>query len=234
MKSQYFKWVPHFLDDNLRPKRLDGARQLLEVLQGQKKCNFRDLITGDETWVSLHMKLATISLSAGAKPPVRVKRTIANEKRMLTVFWGIHGIAHYCWLPKDNTFDFPFFYEEVLSRLAQKMQQNFKQNRQTLGFDSHGRCKGSHDKGNSREIECFPIQMYATATVSPGYCAIRFFLFSWLKTQLEQRYYNREDELHEVVDEILTGISIEMIETVFFDWMNQLQRLIDGNGDCVS
>jgi hypothetical protein len=36
------------------------------------------------------------------------------------------------------------------------------------------------------------------------------------------------------VDEILTDLSIEMIETVFVDWMNLLQRLIDGNGDYVS
>jgi hypothetical protein len=36
------------------------------------------------------------------------------------------------------------------------------------------------------------------------------------------------------VDEILTGLSIEMIETVFVDWMNRLQLMIDGNGDYVS
>jgi hypothetical protein len=60
------------------------------------------------------------------------------------------------------------------------------------------------------------------------------FLFGWLKTQLERREHNGEDELYEVVDEILTGLSIEMIETVCVDWMNRLQRLIDGNGDYVS
>jgi hypothetical protein len=31
-KSRHFKWVPHFLDDDLRAKRLDGARQLLDVV----------------------------------------------------------------------------------------------------------------------------------------------------------------------------------------------------------
>jgi hypothetical protein len=36
------------------------------------------------------------------------------------------------------------------------------------------------------------------------------------------------------MDEFLTGLSIEMIETVFVDWMNRLQHLIDGNGDYVS
>jgi hypothetical protein len=39
---------------------------------------------------------------------------------------------------------------------------------------------------------------------------------------------------YEVVDEILASLSIEMIETVFVNWMNRLQRLIDGNGDYVS
>jgi hypothetical protein len=60
------------------------------------------------------------------------------------------------------------------------------------------------------------------------------FLFGWLKAQLGRRECNGYDELYEVVDEILTSLSIEMIEKVFVDWMNRLQRLIDGNGDYVS
>jgi hypothetical protein len=72
------------------------------------------------------MKPGIVWLPAEAKLPIHVKRTIASEKRMLIVFWGIHGIAHYCWLPKDSTLDSPFFCEEVCSPLAQKMQPNSK------------------------------------------------------------------------------------------------------------
>jgi hypothetical protein len=36
------------------------------------------------------------------------------------------------------------------------------------------------------------------------------------------------------VDGILTGLSIEMIEMVFADWMKRLQRLMDGNANYVS
>jgi hypothetical protein len=60
------------------------------------------------------------------------------------------------------------------------------------------------------------------------------FLFGWLKTQLEQREDKGKNELCEGVNEILTDLSIEMIETVFVDWMSRLQCLIDGNGDYVS
>jgi hypothetical protein len=127
MKSRHFKWVPHFLDDDLRAKRLEGARQLLDVLQTQERCHFRDLIPGDETWVYLDMKPGTIWLPADADIPVRVKGTIASGKRMLAVFWGIHEIAHYNWLPTESTIDSSLFREEELLRpLAQKMQPNSK------------------------------------------------------------------------------------------------------------
>jgi hypothetical protein len=89
-------------------------------------------------------------------------------------------------------------------------------------------------KGNPWEIGCFPIQTHAAATVSPGYCTIGLFLFGWLKIQLKRREYNREDELIEVVDEILTSLSIEMIEMVLVDWINRLQHLIDGDGDYIA
>jgi hypothetical protein len=141
-------------------------------------------------------------------------------------FWGIHGTAHYCWLPKDSTLDSPFFCEGVLSPPAQKMEPNSK-NSQTIDFDSYGQCKGSHGKGNPREFGCFPIQTHVAATIRSGYCTIRLFLLDWLKAQLERSEYNGEDETYEIVDEILTVLSIEMIETDFIDWMNRLQRLID-------
>jgi hypothetical protein len=90
MKSQPFKWVPHFLDDDLRAKRLEGAGQLLDVLQAQERCRFRDLIA-DETWVSFDMKSGVIWFPGDVELPVRVKSTIASEKRMLTVLWGIQN-----------------------------------------------------------------------------------------------------------------------------------------------
>jgi hypothetical protein len=40
MKSRHFKWVPHLLDHDLRAKRLEGAWQLLDVLQAQKDAVF--------------------------------------------------------------------------------------------------------------------------------------------------------------------------------------------------
>jgi hypothetical protein len=70
------------------------------------------------------MKPGTIWLPAESGLPIRAKIIIASEKHVLIVFWGIYGIAHYCWLSKDNTLDSPFFCGELLSPVAQKMQPN--------------------------------------------------------------------------------------------------------------
>jgi hypothetical protein len=78
------------------------------------------------------MKPGTIWLPADAELPVRVKKAITSEKRTLIVFWGIRGIAHNCWPPKDSTFDSSFLGEEALGPLAQKTQQNSKQTRKPL------------------------------------------------------------------------------------------------------
>jgi hypothetical protein len=72
------------------------------------------------------MKPGAVWLLADAEQPVCVKRTIASEKRMLIVFWGIYGIAQYYWLPKDSILDSPSFCEDVLSFLTQKMHLNSK------------------------------------------------------------------------------------------------------------
>jgi hypothetical protein len=86
MKSRHFKWVPHFLDDNLRAKRSNRAQQLLDVLRAQERFRFRDIITGDETWVYFDMKPGFVWPPADAELPVCAKRTIASGKRMLIVF----------------------------------------------------------------------------------------------------------------------------------------------------
>jgi hypothetical protein len=69
------------------------------------------------------MKPRTIWLPADAELPVLVKRTIVSEKLMLIIFWEIHGIAHYCWLPKDCTLDSPFFMMKCLVHSLRKCSQ---------------------------------------------------------------------------------------------------------------
>jgi hypothetical protein len=120
------------------------------------------------------MKSGTAWLSADAELPIHIKRTIASKKRMLIVFWEIHWIVNYGWLPKDSILDSPFFVKKCFLHSLRKCSHIPKIS-QILHFDSYGQCKGSQSKGNPREIGCFPIRTHAAATVQPEYCTIRLF-----------------------------------------------------------
>jgi hypothetical protein len=49
LQCHHFKWVSYMLTEELRRKRVDGAKALLKVLEGQSHIGFRDVITGDES-----------------------------------------------------------------------------------------------------------------------------------------------------------------------------------------
>jgi hypothetical protein len=85
MKSRHFKSVPRFLDDDLRTVRLEGVRQLFDVVKAHEKYHFRDLLTGDQTWAHLDVKPRTVWFPADAEPRVRVKRTNASEECMVII-----------------------------------------------------------------------------------------------------------------------------------------------------
>jgi hypothetical protein len=89
-------------------------------------------------------------------------------------------------------------------------------------------------RATQEKLDVFRFKRTPQPPCSPDIAPLDSFLFGWLKTQLGRREYNREDELSEVVDEMLTGLSIEMVETVFVDWVNRLQHMIDGVGGYLS
>jgi hypothetical protein len=60
MKSRHLNRVRIFLDDDLRAKRLEGARQPHDVLKAPERCHFRDLIIRNETLVDFDMKPGAI------------------------------------------------------------------------------------------------------------------------------------------------------------------------------
>jgi hypothetical protein len=53
-KNYFLRWVPHILTEELRQKRVELARQLLELLESQRGVNFRDIVTRDESWFLQH------------------------------------------------------------------------------------------------------------------------------------------------------------------------------------
>jgi hypothetical protein len=87
-KNRDFKWVPYILTEEPRRKRVDGARTLLGALEAQQRIGFRDTITGDESWIYLHISPNSIWIGAEETALTRSSTTIVSTNAMLTVFGG--------------------------------------------------------------------------------------------------------------------------------------------------
>jgi hypothetical protein len=76
------------LTEELRQKRVDGSRALLDTLEAQQRIEFCDIVTGDESWVYLDMILNPIWIGAEETVLTRPRTMIASTKAILTVFWA--------------------------------------------------------------------------------------------------------------------------------------------------
>jgi hypothetical protein len=90
-KHYFLRWVRHMLTEELRQKRVELSRQLLELLESQRGVNFRDIVTGDESWFLQHSEHERIWCLSADEAPTRVRPAIGVRKTMLIVFLSVRG-----------------------------------------------------------------------------------------------------------------------------------------------
>jgi hypothetical protein len=56
--------------------------------------------------------------------PTHPRRIIGADKRTLIAFWGIKGLIHVNWLPKDVRINAVYFRDEILRSISRKLQSN--------------------------------------------------------------------------------------------------------------
>jgi hypothetical protein len=122
----------------------------------------------------------------------------------------------------------------VLAPLIQKLQPNSNKTRKLFALIHMDNARVHTARVTQDKLDVSRFKRIPQPLYSQDIASSNFFPFGWLTTQFQQREYDGEDELYEVVDEILADLSTEMIETVFGDWMDRLKCVIDGNSDYVS
>jgi hypothetical protein len=83
-----------------------------------KKTYFRNIITGDESWIFIDTPPNYIWLSFGEELPTRPRHTMGANKHMLIAFWGIRGLVHVNLLPKDVGINTVYFRDEILIHIS--------------------------------------------------------------------------------------------------------------------
>jgi hypothetical protein len=100
-------------------KRVELAEQLLLVLQGQQRVDFRNIVTGDELRFLLHYDHRPIWCVSVDAIPTRVVHAITARRNMFTVFLSIAGGIFINWLPPREEFNSDYFCEKILKPLSE-------------------------------------------------------------------------------------------------------------------
>ena len=86
------RWIPHVITDANKQKRVELAKQMLQVLDG----GFQNIITGDETWFNYYTVSTKednkVWLKSGELRPQIARTSKNSKKRMFCVFFTVEGL----------------------------------------------------------------------------------------------------------------------------------------------
>jgi hypothetical protein len=91
-------------------------------MEAQRRIQFRDIVTGDESWIYLDVNANSLWMRAGEKVPTRSRTLIALSKAILTVFCGLRNVVPINWLVQGMSFKGAYFDQDILWSLAAEPQ----------------------------------------------------------------------------------------------------------------
>lgn len=223
-----FKWIPHMLNNEQKAQRCQIANELLSQLESLGPLAWRNVITGDETWIYLDNPRTSMWQKSGIPRPEKPKRMIGYKKIMVTVFWTRAGMESITYLPPGKRFNREYFINEVMADLENQVLQR-RPIRGLSGVRLHIDNARPHLVDNylmKKEVIRLPQPPY-----SPDIAPSDFFLFGYLKMMLEGLAFTDPEECFIQVRRILTEINEETLQRVFDEWIGRLKMVIQREGD---
>jgi hypothetical protein len=99
-----------------------------------------------------------------------------------------------------------------------------------MDSSAHGQHKGLYGKSCFKCYARFEAQEEISTPMQSRHMSIRLFFSSWSHGKLQQQQLTDPDKLFELVDEILTSLSVGMIEncfeTGFIGWNKLMHQMV--------
>jgi hypothetical protein len=162
--SQCFHCVPHKLTNDLRDKRVAIGSQLLEILEEAQSTGFRQLVTGDESWIYLSYAPRAVWTISQDEVPTREKQTISTKMFMLTAFRPVDGFHVVEFLLNDTKFNTAYFMEHIIPLFVTRLEMSASKRRRILYrllCDNAGPHNSSRSRAltNDMGFSAFPIRI---------------------------------------------------------------------------
>ena len=121
-KCRKLHWVPHYLSDPQKKQRVECCKQILTILQNQKRLHWRYIITGDESWFTYHTQYGYQWIPEDEEAQEDIKISNMSPKILVIQFWNPNGIAILKVLPAGQTLNGDTFLQSIIEPLCEYPQ----------------------------------------------------------------------------------------------------------------
>ena len=179
------KFVPRLLTDDQKENRVEISQGLLANANGNENF-FKNIITGDETWVygyDVETEMQSSQWSGKGSPGPKKKHG------WVSCVFGWKGTVHHEYVPRSQTVN-KQLYQEVLSRLRDAVTTKRPELWENQTWMLHHDNAPAHASLLIRSyLAKYQTSVVPHPTYSPGLAPAEFFLLPKLKTTLKERRF---------------------------------------------
>jgi hypothetical protein len=145
---------------------------------------------------------------------------IYSKKTMLSVYLSRTGFVSIEFLPQGQNYNSHFFTEIILPNIVENLSVVRHKLRATAAHLHIDNAKLHNSRLSLQKIEEYGFIRVPQPPYPPGLAPYDFFLFGYLKSQLEGKTFFDENSLKTEVERILREIPITLLCSVMEDWVH--------------
>jgi histone-lysine N-methyltransferase SETMAR len=152
---------------------------------------------------------------------------------MLSTYFSHTGFVSVEFLPQGQNYNSHFFTEIILPSIVENLSVARPKLKATAAHLHIDNAKPHNSRLSLQKIEEYGFIRVPQPPYSPDLAPCDFFLFGYLKSQLEGKTFFDDNSLKTEVERILREIPIMLPYSVMEDWVHRLNQYIESAGDYV-
>jgi histone-lysine N-methyltransferase SETMAR len=193
---------------------------MLQVMQDLGPKQRKYLITGDENWIFWDNHHRGMWAEDREEVPRNVKRMICSKETMLSPYFSRTGFVSTEFLPQGQIYNSHFFTEIILPSIVGTLSVARPKLKTTAAHLYTDNAKPHNFRLSVQKIEEYGFIRVPQPPYSPDLAPCDFFLFRYLKSQLEGKTFFDENSMKTEVERILREIPITLLCSVMEDWVH--------------
>lgn len=202
---------------------------MYELFDKKRHFNWLDnLITGDEKWV-VYINIARKGqwVGPGERPIPTPKPDLHPEKVMLSVWWGMHGIAYWELLPVNMTITAKVYCDQ-LQKLKEKLS-SYRPKIEKVCF-LHDNARPHVANLTRQKLLSFEWEVLSHPPYSPDLAPTDYYLFRSLSNDLRDRVFEDRDEAKTYIDDFFNSKPAEFYRKGIHSLVDRWRWVVDNDG----